>query len=42
VPYSEKQRRYIHAQAAKGVAWAKKEVAKGGTKKLLKKKHKKT
>lgn len=38
MPYTPKQRRYVYAQAAKGVAWAKKEVASGKAKHLHKKK----
>jgi hypothetical protein len=38
VPYTSKQRRYIYAQASKGVAWAKKEVASGKAEHLHKRK----
>lgn len=41
MPYTARQRRYIYAQAEKGVAWAKKEVASGKAKHLHKPKHKK-
>lgn len=32
MPYSERQRRYIYAQARKGVRWAQKEVSSGAAK----------
>jgi len=38
VPYTDRQRRYIYAQAKKGVAWARKEVASGKAKHLKKRK----
>lgn len=38
MPYTPKQRRFVYAQAEKGVAWAKKEVASGAAKTLHKKK----
>lgn len=41
MPYTNKQRRYIYAQAKKGVAWAVKEVSSGAAKHLKKRKKKK-
>jgi len=38
MPYTERQRRYIYAQAAKGIRWAQKEVSKGAAKHLKRKK----
>lgn len=32
MPYTAKQRRFTYAQAKKGVAWARKEVASGAAK----------
>lgn len=40
MPYSERQRRYVYAQAKKGVAWAKREVASGKAKYIHRKKKK--
>lgn len=42
MPHTAKQRRYIYAQAAKGVAWAKREVASGKAKHLKRRKRAKT
>lgn len=41
MPYTSRQRRYIYAPAAKGVRWAKKEVASGKAKHLKKRAAKK-
>lgn len=40
MPYTSRQRRYIYAQAKKGVAWAKREVESGKAKHLHKRKKK--